>query len=135
MISPDDTFTRFLDVHDNSRPSPEDSDQRPAIVVPYGSSRSWTRFQQQLDDILSNNDLTDAQTYPRIETLLETVIVKKQHVEALGDTLTDRQLLLLAHGLRGDAYLAESDRKNFASPSPLVAAASAESADHTPASV
>lgn len=131
MISPDDTFVRFLD--DNaSRPDtqkdPRNQDDRPAIIVRYGSSRSWTDFQNKLAALLAEQGTTDVALYAGIEQLLDTVIVGRRNVEQLGDLLTDRQLLQLAHGLRGDAYLAESDRKNSESPSPSVAAASAGTA-------
>lgn len=122
-IGPDDTFVHYLNA-DDQRPDSE----RPAIVVRYGSSRFWNRFQADLAAVLDDKALNDSETYARVEQLVETAIADKRNVASLGEAMTDRQLLQLASSLRGMSYLAEADRKNSESPSRSVAAASAESA-------
>lgn len=128
MISPDDTFVRYLD-----EPGKPD-DQRPAIVLRHGSCRSWNAYQQALASIVNNQELADAAMYPQVEQLVDGLIVERRNLDRIGDVLTDLQLLRLANGLRSDAYLAEATKKNSASPSPLAAERSAETASPAAAS-
>lgn len=132
MISPDDTFTIYLDAE-----LPEDQRlpvvHRPALVYRFGTVAELREHQRKLMEItqLHGVEYTEALLDRARFNLVEARNLKRPDgtpTEDLAEVMTIRDLRILAQEYAVSAELSESDRKKSELPSPTSAAASAEPA-------
>lgn len=130
MISPDDTFTIYLDAH-----LPEDQRQpeakRPALVYRFGTAGELREHERILDAINNLHGVAyiEAVLERASFNLVETRNLTNSRGEPtqdLADVFTIGDLKAMARKITITAELSEADQKKSESPSPSSAAACAD---------
>jgi len=135
MISPNDTFTVYLD-EDLPADQRAAEPKRPAAVYRYGTAAQQREQNAKLAAMLKDDacEVIDVQEARANYQLVETRNLGEPG-QQLSEVLTESALAALAGVLREHRMLSGEVRKNFASPSHTVAAASAKDAPAGPATV
>lgn len=130
MIHPDDTFTIFLDRLPDDSPAAD----RPALVFRVGAASSWRGYEAGIDAIMTAPDKSRDEIVESLAQVIESRMADHRNIGLpLIDHMAEPMIINIASTLQRRQRLTESDLKNFGSPSPLVAAASAPSAAGGPA--
>ena len=139
MISPNDTFTIYLDIDLGSDAKPTlPEDKRPALIYRYGTLgqlRDHERKRAALNSLHGDEYLSavlNAASFNLVETRSLTDHEGKP-TTSIADALTLPDISALARQLALHNELGGNARKNSESPSPSVAAASAVDAPAVPA--
>jgi len=121
MIHPNDTFEFPLGDGETTGAN------TPTLIFKHGTAASWRNHRQRLDEALQETD--DSKSIDLMTAIIEERVVGRRGIDDdLAEIMSLSALRFLAVNLPYLADISETNRKNFESPSPLAAAASAETA-------
>jgi len=137
MISPNDTFTVYLDL-DLPEAERKPEAERPSLVYRYGTASELAEHERGIEALKELHgveyiDAVVARANDQLSGTRNLTNAKAEPVTALADALSFCDMASLARSLTIYAELSEETRKKFESPSPSVAAESAENAAAEPA--